>query len=445
MYKIAIISLGCSKNLIDSELMIGILKDKEYEITENCEEADIIIVNTCGFIDKAKEESINTIIEISEFKNSGKCRCIIVSGCLAERYKEEILKELPEVDAIIGTGNIDEIAYLVEKSLEGERVASFGNINSDYIENVNRNVSTPKYTAYLKIAEGCDNHCTYCIIPKLRGKYRSRKIDSIVKEAKQLVKNGTKEIILIAQDTSKYGKDIYGEYKLTFLLEELNKIDDIEWIRILYIYPETFTDDLIDAIKKNEKVVKYVDIPIQHISNKILKLMNRDTNKESITNLINKLRKEIPSITIRTTIIVGFPGETEEDFTELKDYIKQIKFERLGVFSYSREEDTPAYRLPNHLEEELKEKRQIELMKEQEKISKEIFRSHIGKKYKVLVEEYVEEGLYIGRTYMDSPEIDGIVYIDSPKNLEIGTFVNVRIKDALEYDLIGDVEDESSK
>lgn len=445
MYKISMVSLGCSKNLIDSELMMGILKDKEYEVTENCEEADIIIVNTCGFIDKAKEESINTILEVAEFKNSGRCKCIIVAGCLTERYREEILNELPEVDAILGTGNIEEIAEIVEKALEGERVAQFGDINTDYQENIDRTVTTPGYTSYIKISEGCDNHCTYCIIPKLRGKYRSRTMESVIEEAENLAENGTKEIILIAQDTSKYGIDIYGEFKLPELLDRLNEIEGLKWVRILYIYPETFTDELIAAMKRNEKVVHYVDIPIQHISDRILKLMNRDTDKASITALIKKLRKEIPDIAIRTTLIVGFPGETEEDFEELREYVIKTRFNRLGVFTYSREEDTPADRLPGHLDDEIKEQRQIEIMKEQEEISKELSAESIGKTYDVLIEEYVEDGLYIGRTYMDSPEIDGIVYVDSMNELEIGNFVKVKIKDALEYDLIGDVEDESGK
>lgn len=445
MYKISMVSLGCSKNLIDSELMMGILKDKEYEVTENCEEADIIIVNTCGFIDKAKEESINTILEVAEFKNSGRCKCIIVAGCLTERYREEILNELPEVDAILGTGNIEEIAEIVEKALEGERVAQFGDINTDYQENIDRTVTTPGYTSYIKISEGCDNHCTYCIIPKLRGKYRSRTMESVIEEAENLAENGTKEIILIAQDTSKYGIDIYGEFKLPELLDRLNEIEGLKWVRILYIYPETFTDELIAAMKRNEKVVHYVDIPIQHISDRILKLMNRDTDKASITALIKKLRKEIPDIAIRTTLIVGFPGETEEDFEELREYVIKTRFNRLGVFTYSREEDTPADRLPGHLDDEIKEQRQIEIMKEQEEISRELSAESIGKTYDVLIEEYVEDGLYIGRTYMDSPEIDGIVYVDSMNELEIGNFVKVKIKDALEYDLIGDVEDESGK
>lgn len=444
-YNISVVSLGCSKNLIDSELMLGILKEREYNVTENLEEADIIIINTCGFIDKAKEESIDTILDAARYKEEGRCKSLIVAGCLTERYREELMDELPEVDGILGTGNIEEIADIIDKALGGERVSRFGSIDVDYSENVKRSVTTPGYTAYLKIAEGCDNYCTYCIIPKLRGKYRSRSMESIIDEAKELASGGTKELILIAQDTSKYGTDLYGDYKLPQLLDELNAIPGIEWIRILYIYPETFTDELIASMKRNDKVVKYVDIPIQHISDSILKKMNRQTDKQSITRLIDKLRSEIEGIAIRTTLIVGFPGETEEDFEELKAYVEAMRFNRLGVFAYSREEDTPADKLPGHIDQEVKEKRQVEIMKIQEQISKEIERSFVGKTYDVLIEEFVEDGLYIGRTYMDSPEIDGIVYVDSDSELEIGAFVKVKIRDSLEYDLIGDVEDELSE
>ncbi len=445
MYRISVVSLGCSKNLIDSELMMGILKEKEYEITEDYSEADIIIVNTCGFIDQAKEESINTILEVAEQKKHGKCKSLIVAGCLSERYRDDILNELPEVDGILGTGNIEEISEIIAKALSGERVASFGDIDCEYSEGIERDVMTPGHSAYIKISEGCDNLCTYCIIPKLRGKYRSRKMESILDEANKLAEAGTKEIILIAQDTSKYGIDLYDEYKLPELLDRLNEIDGIKWVRILYIYPETFTDELISAIKRNDKVVHYVDIPIQHISNNILKLMNRDTNKESITELITKLRREIDDIVIRTTLIVGFPGETESDFNELKNYVEDVKFDRLGVFAYSREEDTPADKLPNHIDDELKEERRIEIMKIQEGVSKEKCSNRIGSTMEVLIEEYVEDGLYTGRTYMDSPEIDGIVYVDSDRELEIGNIVKVEIRDALEYDLIGDVLNESSE
>ncbi|KNF08880.1 tRNA-2-methylthio-N(6)-dimethylallyladenosine synthase MiaB [Gottschalkia purinilytica] len=445
-YNISIVSLGCSKNLVDSELMMGILKDNNYRLTETCEDADIIIINTCGFIDKAKEESIDTILECAQYKKTGRCKVLIVSGCLSERYQEELLKELPEVDGIVGTGNINKIVEIIEETLEGNRVIKIGNIDVDYDEDTVRISSTStSYSSYIKIAEGCDNLCTYCIIPKLRGKYRSRKMESIIKEAKALADNGTKEIILIAQDTTKYGEDIYGDYKLPELLNELNKIDGIEWIRILYLYPDTFTDELIESIRDNSKVVKYVDIPIQHINNMVLKRMNRNTSKEMISELIIKLRKEIPDIIIRTTIIVGFPGETQEQFNELYDYIKNMRFDRLGVFTYSKEEGTPAALLTPQVDENLKIERQEKLMKLQQQISIEKNQNKVRKVFKSLIEEKIEDSVYLGRTYMDSPEIDGLIYVNSDKELRIGSFVDVEVRDYLEYDLIGDVLDELSK
>lgn len=445
-YNISIVSLGCSKNLVDSELMMGILKDNNYRLTETCEDADIIIINTCGFIDKAKEESIDTILECAQYKKTGRCKVLIVSGCLSERYQEELLKELPEVDGIVGTGNINKIVEIIEETLEGNRVIKIGNIDVDYDEDTVRISSTStSYSSYIKIAEGCDNLCTYCIIPKLRGKYRSRKMESIIKEAKALADNGTKEIILIAQDTTKDGEDIYGDYKLPELLNELNKIDGIEWIRILYLYPDTFTDELIESIRDNSKVVKYVDIPIQHINNMVLKRMNRNTSKEMISELIIKLRKEIPDIIIRTTIIVGFPGETQEQFNELYDYIKNMRFDRLGVFTYSKEEGTPAALLTPQVDENLKIERQEKLMKLQQQISIEKNQNKVRKVFKSLIEEKIEDSVYLGRTYMDSPEIDGLIYVNSDKELRIGSFVDVEVRDYLEYDLIGDVLDELSK
>lgn len=444
-YNISIISLGCSKNLIDSELMMGILSKNKFILTEKAETADIIIVNTCGFIDSAKEESIDTILEVAQFKKTGNCKVLIVAGCLGERYKNELLNELPEVDGVVGTGNIYEIVDIINDSFKGHRTIRTGSIDIEYNENFSRIISTPKHTAYIKIAEGCDNYCTYCIIPKLRGKYRSRYLDSIVEEAKFLSDNGTKEIILIAQDTSKYGIDIHGKYMLPKLLDELNKIDGLEWIRLLYLYPETFTDELISSIKNNEKVVKYVDIPIQHINDRILKRMNRKTTKNMITGLVNKLRNEIPNIIIRTTIIVGFPGETDEEFNELCSYIEEMKFNRLGVFTYSKEEDTPAALLDNQITEHVKENRQKIIMEKQKIISYTENKQKIGSNYKILVEEKVNDNSYIGRTYMDSPEIDGAVYIDSKESLKIGTFYNVKITDCLEYDLMGEIINEFSE
>ncbi|MCQ4921738.1 30S ribosomal protein S12 methylthiotransferase RimO [Tissierella carlieri] len=436
--KIYIVTLGCSKNEIDSELMISIMKDNNYEVADTLDEADIIIVNTCGFIEKAKEESIETIWEMTRYKNEGNCKYLILAGCLAQRYSQELMDEIPDIDAIIGTGNIRDISSVVkELDLKSEKIKKIDNIDTDYLEDIKRiNFNT---TEYVRISEGCDNFCTYCIIPKLRGKHRSRQMEDIIKEVKYLAANGVKEIILIGQNTSDYGIDLYGEYSLYKLLDELNSIDSISWIRILYLYPDNFDNNLINSIKNNQKVVKYVDIPLQHISDNVLKKMNRRTSKEDITSLINKLRKEIPEIVIRTTFIVGFPGETDDDFNELLSFIKDTRFERLGVFTYSKEEDTPAYSLPNQVPEEIKEYRRDKIMEAQKDISEDIMMSKVGKIFDVLVEEYSEGDTYIGRAYMDSPEIDGVVYINSMEEIELGNFAEVKITDYLEYDLIGEV------
>ena len=438
MNKVSIVTLGCSKNEIDSELMMSMLKNNNYIITNSINEADIIIVNTCGFIDKAKEESIETIWEMTKYKREGNCKYLILSGCLAERYSKELLDEIPEVDGIVGTGNIKDISSIIDNiNKNKKKVKKVGNVNEKYLEGINRISFKP--TEYVRISEGCNNFCTYCIIPKLRGKHRSRKMDDIIKEVEYLANNGVKEIILIGQNTSDYGIDLYGNYCLDKLLDELNKIEGIVWIRILYLYPDNFTDSLIKAIKGNEKIVKYVDIPLQHINNSVLKRMNRKTTKEDIVSLIGKLRKEIPNIIIRTTFIVGFPGETEEDFNELADFIKEVRFDRLGVFTYSREEGTPAYDLPNQVPDNIKELRRNKIMEIQKEISEIIMEEKIGKIINVLIEDVVENNTYIGRSYMDSPDIDGVVYINSHIDLEAGTFVNVKIVDSLEYDLIGEV------
>lgn len=442
---ISIISLGCSKNSVDSNQMMSILKDNGFTLTDDVENSDIVVVNTCGFIETAKEESINTILEIGEYKKNGKCKILLVAGCLGERYKEELMEELPEIDGILGTGNVNEIVDVVTLLLKGKKIVRAGKIDSDYDESIKRIANSEQYTAYVKIAEGCDNLCTYCIIPKLRGKYRSRRIESIVEEVIDLVDKGTKEIVLIAQDTTKYGIDLYDEYKLPELLDKLNEIENLKWVRILYLYPDTFENSLMKSIKRNSKVVNYVDMPIQHISNTVLKRMNRKTSKESITLLINELRKEIPDIIIRTTLIVGFPGETEEEFNELYEYVRDMKFDRLGVFTYSQEEDTPAALLESQVDEEIKIERQSKIMQLQQSISSNLNNKKVGLIYDVLVEEEIEEGVYIGRTYMDSPEIDGMVYVHSERKLENGDFVKVQIKDCLEYDLIGELTDESSK
>ncbi|NMA86554.1 MAG: 30S ribosomal protein S12 methylthiotransferase RimO [Tissierellia bacterium] len=442
--KVSIITLGCAKNEIDSELMLSILKENNYEITNHLEDANIIIVNTCGFILDAKEESIETILEMAEYKKYGKCQYLILAGCLAERYSEELLEEIEEIDGIIGTGNIKDIINLIENLETGHnRIKKVQNINEGYLENINR--ISFRTTEYVRISEGCNNYCSYCIIPKLRGQYRSRTIENIVEEVEYLAENGVREIILIGQNTTDYGIDIYGEYSLNKLLDRLNKIKKLKWIRVLYLYPDNFTDELIYSIKNNNKVVKYVDIPLQHINDEILNKMNRKTSKAEIEKLIKKLRNEIPNIIIRTTFIVGFPGETEKEFGELCDFVKDIKFDRLGVFTYSREEDTPSYNFPKQIPDNIKEERRNQLMEIQQKISYDLNSKRVNNDYLVLVEDLEEENLYIGRSYMDAPDIDGLVYINSNKDLILGEFVNIRIIDYLEYDLIGEITDEFSK
>ncbi len=439
--KVYAITLGCSKNEVDSELLLGTLDQEKYLIAENLEESQIIIVNTCGFIEAAKEESIDTIWEMTQYKEEN-CEFLILAGCLAQRYSKELIEEIPQVDAIIGTGNIKDLNFIIEEleHKRQEKIIRVDNVDSGYLEDIDRiNFSA---TAYVRISEGCDNLCTYCIIPKLRGKHRSRKSEDILREVNSLVSNGVREIILIAQNTSDYGIDIYGEYSIHKLLDELNKISDLKWIRLLYLYPDNFNEDLINSIKNNEKVVKYVDIPLQHISDNVLHMMGRRTSKEDIVNLINKLRREIPNIVIRTTFIVGFPGETEKEFRELYDFIQMTQFDRLGVFTYSKEEDTPAYNLPNHLEEEVKQNRSDRIMEIQKLISENKMMDKVGKTFDVLIEEYAGENTYVGRTYMDSPEIDGVVYVTSDKKLDLDSFVRVIIKEYLEYDLIGEVENE---
>jgi ribosomal protein S12 methylthiotransferase len=442
---VSMISLGCSKNLIDSEIMLGILKEKGYILIDNPEKADVIVINTCGFINDAKEESIDTIVEVGEYKKHGNCKFLIVTGCLSERYKDELLKELPEIDALVGTSNIDRIDEAIESVIEDKKYIKVGDVDKSYSENLPRLLTTPPHTAYVKIAEGCDNYCTYCIIPQLRGKYRSRKIESIIEEVKSLASKGVKEIILIAQDTTKYGVDLYGEYRLPLLLDELEKIEGIKWIRILYSYPNTLSDDLIDSIKRNKKVVNYIDMPIQHISDKILKRMNRKIKKSEIIDIIDKLRTTIPDVIIRTTLIVGFPGETDSDFNELYNFVKDEEFDRLGVFMYSREEGTAAYNLKDQIDENIKIERHRKIMELQKEISFKRNRNKIGNVYDVIIEEKAEDNLYIGRTYMDSPEIDAIVYVKSETKVKIGEFVKVKISDCLEYDLLGEIINESSK
>lgn len=442
MLKIALESLGCSKNLMDAEIMTGILKEKGYEFVEEFAEANIIIVNTCGFIRDAKQESIDTIVELSQLKEFGKLKYLIVTGCLAQRYADELLEEIPEIDAIVGTGNFMNISEIIDRLESEKNVTEIGNIEFAFDETLPRYVSTPEHMAYLKIGEGCSNHCTYCIIPKLRGKYRSRKIEDIVEEAKTLAAEGVKELVVIAQDTTRYGEDLYGEAKLAELLEELAGIEGIKWIRIMYSYPESITEKLIDVIAAHDNICSYFDMPIQHASNRVLKRMNRRTSKEDIRNKVDMIRSKIPDAVIRTTVIVGFPGETEEDLEELIEFMKEIKFDRLGAFAYSREEDTPADRMDGHMDEEIKEERRERVMMVQQAISEEINQKREDKVFEVLIEEEAEEGVYVGRTQGDAEEIDSVVYVNSDEELEIGSFVNVYITEAMEYDLIGDVVDE---
>ena len=422
--------------------MMGILNRKGYKLVGDFEEADIILVNTCGFIESAKQESIDTILDLAQLKETGNLKLLIVTGCLAQRYANELKEEIPEIDAIVGTGSYQQIDEIIAKLEKENNIVSLNDIEFAYNEDLPRYVTTPDYMAYLKIGEGCDNHCTYCIIPKLRGKYRSRKIEDIVKEAKDLAAKGVKELAVIAQDTTKYGFDLYGEVKLPELLEELAQIEGIKWIRIMYSYPESITEELVKVMKKYDNICNYFDMPIQHASNRILKLMNRHTTKEDIRAKVEMIRSYLPDATLRTTIIVGFPGETDEDFKEVIEFAKEIKFDRLGAFAYSREEDTAADKLPNHLEEEVKLRRRDELMLVQQGISEELNSKKIGNEYEVLIEEQIEDKVYIGRTQGDAEEIDSIVYVKSENQLEPGDFVKVKIDKALEYDLMGDVINE---
>lgn len=435
MNSVKIVTLGCSKNEVDSSCMMSILDKNRYSVENDPQKADIIIVNTCGFIDAAKEESIDTILQMAKYKETGSCKKMILSGCLAQRYPEELLKEIPEADGIIGTGNINQINDILDRSIDGERVIKVDNINSPYLEGIKK--EKVNITEYVKISEGCNNNCSYCIIPKLRGKNRSRRIEDIYEEVSYLAKNGAREIILIAQNTTDYGIDLYGRYSLSKLIKEISKINDIKWIRVLYLYPDHFTDELISEFINNDKLVKYVDIPLQHYSDHVLKLMDRHTDKEHIKNLIEKLRK-IKGLVIRTTFIVGFPGESEEDFNILREFINTYKFDKLGVFTYSREESTKANNLNEQIDEDVKEYRRDIIMEDQLKISERLLEDKIGQVLQVLIEEKIEDNLYAGRSYLDSPDIDGVIYVNSNKNLSINSFINVKVTSSMEYDLIGD-------
>lgn len=439
--KILFISLGCDKNLVDSEVMLGLIREKGFELTDDEREADVIVVNTCCFVNDAKEESINTILEMAELKKTSKLKALIVAGCLAQRYREEIEKEIPEVDAIIGTTGYEAIVTAIEHALLGTKSQFFKDLtylpDTKHKKRVN---TTGGYYSYLKIAEGCDKHCTYCIIPKIRGSYRSVPMEDLMEEAKQLADNGVVELILVAQETTLYGVDIYGKKMLPALLKELCKIDGLQWIRILYCYPEEITDELIEVMKTEEKVCNYLDIPIQHGTDNVLKRMGRRTNKQEIVDIVTKLRETIPDITLRTTLITGFPGETEEEHEELMQFVEDMRFDRLGVFTYSPEENTPAALLDNPIDEEVKERRRNELMEVQQEIAFEHAQNAISTKLKVLIEgKLPEENVFIGRTYKDAPNVDGYIFVNSSSELISGQFVDVFVTDAKEYDLIGEV------
>lgn len=442
MKKIYIETLGCSKNLVDSEQMLGILDD-EYTLCDEAQDADIVIVNTCSFIHDAREESIGTILDLAKLKKDGHLEKLLVTGCLSQRYPEDLLVEIPEIDAVVGTGNFFKINEVLKNIESGSKEKIFvESIDMLIPEDLPRILTTPSHYAYLKIAEGCDNLCTYCIIPKLRGKYRSRRIEDIVEEAKDLTALGIKEFIVIAQDTTRYGMDLYDGPKLDVLLDELSKIEEIKWIRVHYSYPDILDDQLLDGFFRNDKVINYFDIPIQHASNKILKLMNRKTSREDILEITRKIREKDADSVIRTTVIVGFPGETDEDFNILMDLVQEVKFDRLGAFTYSNEEDTPAFKLPGQVDQEVMEMRKDALMSAQMIISEAISYGKIGKTFEVVIEEVAEENkIYVGRTSYDSPDVDGVVYVHTDKAVEIGAFLNVKINDALEYDLIGVIEE----
>lgn len=434
--KVGMISLGCPKNQVDGEALLAKLQKAGYEIVNNIEDSDVMIVNTCGFIEQAKKEAIDTILEVAEYKNAGLISAIVVTGCLAERYQDEIIKEMPEVDAVLGIGANSDIVKTCDKALCGIVTTSFP--NKCYLSiNDERIISTPSHWAYLKIAEGCDNRCSYCAIPGIRGGFRSRTIESCVDEAKALAKSGVKELILIAQDTTKYGQDLYGKYSLDILLKELVKIDGIEWIRLFYCYPQRITDSLINVIANEEKVCSYIDIPLQHSDKTVLKNMNRVGDGDDYRALISKMRKAIPDLALRTTFMVGFPGETDEQFENLCKFTEDVKFDKMGCFTFSPEEDTPAYDMQNQIDDDVKVRRQEVLMNKQYSITEELNKQRIGRIYKVIIDTFDGEN-YVGRSYMDSPEIDSGIIFTCDNNLNIGDFVNVKITDYNGYDLIGE-------
>ena len=429
--KVGFVSLGCSKNLVDTEMCIGLFKKEKFEIVNNPEEAEIIVVNTCGFIESAKQEAINTLLEMAEYKETGKCKYLIAMGCLVQRYKKDLEKAMPEVDLFLSLDEYDNMWNIIANLVNAKKSEN----TLDYMDRV---VSTGNTTAYLKIAEGCSNRCTYCAIPNIRGPYISRKIEDVLEEAKNLAKEGIKELIVIAQDTTKYGIDLYGESKLAYLLDELCKIKGIKWIRFLYAYPESITDELIEVVKKNKKICKYFDIPLQHYSDSVLKMMNRQSDSKSIEKLIEKLRKEIPNVILRTTLLVGFPGETEEDFFELYEFVNRAKFEKMGVFKYSKEDGTPAARIKNQVHYRTKESRLKRLMELEQKIAEIKLEEKIGNEYEAIVDSITPDGkTIIARSYMDIPDEDGVIFIKNNGQVKPGDFINCIITEAKGYDLIG--------
>lgn len=438
--KILFISLGCDKNLVDTEVMLGFLASRGYEMTDDETQADIIVINTCCFIHDAKEESIRNILDMAEYKKEGKVKALVVTGCLAQRYKQEIIDEIPEVDAVLGTTSYEDIVEAIDEALKGEKHVIMHDLEELPENDTKRLVTTGGHFAYLKIAEGCDKHCTYCIIPKIRGNFRSVPMERILKEANDLAEQGVKELILVAQETTLYGKDIYGKKSLHLLLQELCKINGIRWIRVLYCYPEEIYDELIQVMKTEPKVCHYLDLPIQHASDAILKRMGRRTSKQELIDIVGKLREEIPDITLRTTLITGFPGETEEQHQELMDFVDEMEFDRLGVFTYSPEEDTPAAGMPDQIDEEVKEDRQAELMELQQEIAFDLADDMIGREVLVMIEGKVaDENAYVGRTYKDAPNVDGLIFINTSEELMSGDFARVRVTGAMEYDLIGEL------
>ena len=441
--KILFISLGCDKNLADSEEMLGLLTAGGHEITDDETQADAIVINTCCFIKDAKEESVETILEMAEYKKTGSCHALIVTGCMAQRYQKEIIEEVPEVDAVLGTTSYGDIVKALEEAVAGNHFEEFRDI--DYLPDTGskRVLTTGGHFGYLKIAEGCDKHCTYCIIPKLRGKFRSVPMERLIAQAEDMAEQGVKELILVAQETTVYGKDLYGKKSLHILLKKLCEIRGIRWIRILYCYPEEIYDELIETIRDEKKISHYLDIPIQHASDRILKRMGRRTSKQELIDIVGKLRKEIPDIVLRTTLITGFPGETEEDHEELKEFVDEMEFDRLGVFTYSPEENTPAAEMADQVPEEVKEERRDELMELQQEISYDRGQDRIGQELLVMIEGKVaDESAYIGRTYGDAPKVDGYIFVQTGELLMTGDFAKVRVTGALEYDLIGVLSDE---